>query len=367
MRRCVLVARRTRLRAKGALGWGIAGFLAFQLALFVIVEKWHPHLADPEFASRVALLRARQAEAPGRPLVIMVGSSRCMEGFRPEVLPPLRTATGQSPLVFNCSHTASGPLLNLMMVTRLVRHGICPDWLFVEIMPPILSNEWLYRTALEAEDLPVLAQHIPPGKLCVNYLRSRLATYHSCQLRLLQYYAPDLVGAPLVGPYSLDRLGGRPAQTKPLTPADLRKRLDLARSQYVETLQHYQITPRADGATRALLELCRQRHIHIALVLMPEGTTFHSWYPPEARRQLDQFLAEIHRDYQVPVIDARSWLSDDDMYDSHHASSAGAERFTQRFGREVLQTILERDLETPPPEPATETAWRNGSNARLAP
>jgi hypothetical protein len=367
MRNGAFVARRTQQRARGALRWGVVGYLALQLALGVIVEKWHPNLSDLEFGSRLALLKVREAEEQGCPLLLMVGSSRCMEAFRPEILPPVRTAAGKRLLVFNCSHTAAGPLLNLMMVTRLLRQGIRPDWLFVEIMPPFLSHEWFYASVLEADDLPVLGRHVGLAKLGWMYLHNRLTTNHALQQKLFEFYAPDLMGSPVPVGYVLERLGGPPVKTQALSAAEIRRRTAITHRQYFETLQHYQISPRADQATRALLELCRQHHIRVALLLMPEGSTLRSWYPAEACGQLERFLAALHRDYLVPIIDARLWLSDDEMYDSHHASSSGAERFTRRFGREVLQTMVERDRETPPPQPATETVWRKGSNARFSP
>src|SRR5947199_819669 len=38
------------------------------------------------------------------------------------------------------SHLGSGPATNLLLVRRLQRHGIRPDWLIVEIMPPQLND-----------------------------------------------------------------------------------------------------------------------------------------------------------------------------------------------------------------------------------
>ena len=43
----------------------------------------------------------------------------------------------------------------------------------------------------------------------------------------------------------------------------------------------------------------------------------------------------------MPVIDARRWVADDGFADAHHLLPGGAADFTNRFGREVLQPLLE--------------------------
>src|SRR5438132_46156 len=63
-------------RSARALGCAVAAFLAGQLALGLAVERWLPAARDPEYAAKVERLRARRAEAPGRPLVLVLGSSR---------------------------------------------------------------------------------------------------------------------------------------------------------------------------------------------------------------------------------------------------------------------------------------------------
>src|SRR4051812_40711862 len=115
-------------------------FVAVQFVLNVVVDGWHPGLYDSEYAVRLRTLRARVAEAPGRPLLLLVGSSRTEMNFLPEVLPPLHTASGETPLVFNFSHLGAGPVMNLLEVRRLLRDGVRPGWLVLEAMPPQLGD-----------------------------------------------------------------------------------------------------------------------------------------------------------------------------------------------------------------------------------
>ena len=111
--------------------------------------------------------------------------------------------------------------------------------------------------------------------------------------------------------------------------------LEFARRHYAPALNHFHITPVADRALRELLTLCRQHGIAPLLLLMPEGTEFQSWYPPAGRAEIDAYLTRVKDEFDIPLIDARSWLPDTAFFDSHHLHPAGATAFTQRFAREL--------------------------------
>src|SRR5262249_32026275 len=154
----------------------LACYLAGQLAFSTM-------LYDPEYSARLEVLQARRAEDPRRPLLLAVGSSRVMMALRPEDLPPLRTPSGQPVLMFNFYHTGPGPVLSLMEVHGLLRAGIRPDWLVVELMPEYHAREWhayLLR-GVGASDLPLLGHYLNPWQLYGHYLLGRLVTEHAHQ------------------------------------------------------------------------------------------------------------------------------------------------------------------------------------------
>ena len=82
-------------------------------------------------------------------------------------------------------------------------------------------------------------------------------------------------------------------------------------------------------------------------MLSPESSEFRGWYPEAARARIDSYCDELRRDYGVRVIDARSWVADEDFIDGHHALPRGAATFTHRLGRDVLQPLVAGKL--PPP------------------
>src|SRR5438105_3797911 len=83
------------VRARASVGWGLLCFILSQLVCCAVVELWRKDLYDPEFAARLATLRARMTEQPDRPLFLVLGSSRTLMSFRPEGLPPITSKSGE--------------------------------------------------------------------------------------------------------------------------------------------------------------------------------------------------------------------------------------------------------------------------------
>jgi hypothetical protein len=91
---------------------------------------------------------------------------------------------------------------------------------------------------------------------------------------------------------------------------------------------------------RDLAELCQREHIELVLLLTPEGPTFQSWCSAESRRRYDDYCAGFCREFRIPLVDARDWMKEEDFVDSHHLLLPGAEKFTRRLGRDVLEPMV---------------------------
>jgi hypothetical protein len=341
--------RHHRHRSKADLAWSAVFFVAFQVALAGLID-WHvPRLYDEEYGVRLAALRTCLAQEPDRPLLLVVGTSRVGMGFAPDLLPELRTPSGQRALAFNFSHLASGPVLNLMILRRLLGEGIRPQWLVLEIVPAGLAHESasMPATMAAAQDLPVAVRYFPPWKVLTVYARQRLIPWYKHRAGILRGIAP--AWAPYQDPreqISLTPLGGDRSWLVEamVSPDEVRRRTALVRDVYYDLFQKFHIDPAADRATRELLELCRREHIPVTLFITPEGTVYRNWYSESARREVDQYLARIGSEYGVVVTDTRGWLPDSDFTDSHHPLKRGAEAFTQRLGREVLEPLVQGPL-----------------------
>ncbi len=343
-----MTSNRRRMKgARAALVCCLLGFAAIQLVLDVVVVARHPELQDAEFGARLALLRQRQAEEPGRPLLLFLGSSRTVGSFVPEKLPPLKDASQEQPLVFNFSHLGAGPGMNLLEMQRLLRRGIRPKWVVIEIMPPQLGDDaqTILLATATAPDLPTTRRYRNPLKVYSFFLRGQLVPCYKHRQFLAYHAVPAWVSDAEWhdGEVRLNPLGGDPRLPAP-DPIAAQYGTAFARVGYYPPLQDLHVVDLSDRANRELLDLCARNGIEVALVLTPEGKEFQSWYSPDSRQRVDAYCAALVRDYPVPLIDARNWLPDNEFTDSHHVNRCGAEDFTLRLGREVLQPLVEGRL-----------------------
>ncbi len=323
--------------------WFGVFFVAAILVLDVAKDHW-PLLYDTEYAVRLDLLRQRLAEAPERPLLLFVGSSRVGQGFHPEAMPEVRTADGQPVLAFTFSHLAGGPTMSLVQTRRLLREGIRPRWLLVELVPAILADESPSTPIAHstAGDLPILFRYLSPAKVGMVYVRSRLNPWHSHRQELLETFAPALA-CPRheadhirLGPQGGDDYWFCP---RSITPEEVRRRTQFTLKTDGPRLQKLRIVPRVDRALRELLDLCRTEGIEAVLVCTPESSEYRALYSAESQRVLADYAADLERAYRVPVVDARAWVPDDGFVDGHHQLKAGGIHFTRRLTAEVLRPL----------------------------
>jgi hypothetical protein len=314
-----------------------------QLGIHAYLERQRPEVYDPEYSSRLAVLNQRRREAPERPLLLVVGSSRLVTDFLPEQLPPLTSADGQPVLPFNFSHTGAGPLVNLMEVERLFRAGVRPRWLVVEVLPPMLNISGRSTAAgiARADDLGMLAQHMPAWKAYGSYLLWRLLPSPRHYVLALDSILPTWVCRPTTDAgMNLGPLGGSAPLHTAATSDNVHHYTEAVRAQYFPGLQHFHVTGVADQSLRHLLEACQTEGVEVVLLLTPESSEFRSWYPESARRHVDSYCTALSQAYGVRVVDARTWIADADFIDAHHAIPRGAEAFTRRLAQELLQPLV---------------------------
>lgn len=345
-------------RGKATLAWAVAAFVFTQLATDLVLDERFPEVHDPEFYVKLQLLKAQRARAPGRPLVVFLGSSRTDMSFLPELLPPLPTSAGPDALPFNGCHLGAGPAMNLISLRRLLRQGIRPDRLVVEFMPPQLddASQNIVADSAGPDDLPTVIRCRGWKIALGRFVRPRLIPTYRDRAFLLGRIAsgwlpsgcvpPDrqVKLAPLGGDFHWNALAG-------LTPVEVQQRTASAKANYQPHLQTLEVRRLSDRTWRELLSLCRDQRISVVLIMSPEGKQFQSWYSPEARARVDRYADRLHREFGVPVVDARNWLADDDFSDSHHVLLRGARAFTERLGREVLAPWLAGH----PPSTASDT------------
>jgi hypothetical protein len=353
------VTRRRRTgHDRNALLWTGACFVAMQLGLALAIEWRLPILRDPEYAVKAERLRARvtgKAEPPFT--VVMLGSSRtyhALDAGRVEA--PLAAALGRPVVVFNFGITGAGPTSHLVNLNRLLAEGVHPDLLLIEVLPSHLDA---IGQVIEVGRLP--ADRLWYRDLAVVAPYAGLFPHHRAEwwcAFAVPWYAHRFVilsrTQPLWLPNAL-KDGLRPVDDSGWTGGStlirptaqrVREGVELAYQEYASVLRAFHLATGPDQPLEALLRVCRREGIAAGLVLLPEGTAFRSWYPAPVWTQIEAYLDELSRRYAVPLIDTRTWLPDTAFYDSHHMLLPGAEAFTERFGREVVEPLARSVLQS---------------------
>lgn len=342
------------VKARAALVWGLVAFAATQVALVGVFERWAPGVREPQYGRKLTLLKRRLAEAAGRPLVLFMGTSRTLNGVQPAELDH-GAADRRDPVVFNFGHAGACPIQQIILLRRLLRQGIHPDHVFLEVLPALLCFDREPDSLVDQhcvcwQDWPAVKRYWPPARSrrewygenllpCVSYRQSVMERLFPWALTKKDLFHLEVWS-------HLDRYGflGFALGERRLSRAQREKGIARARQEYSYLLKDFHIAPTPDRALRDFLYLCRQRHIGVTLVLMPEGSTYRSWYGAHAGPCLRRYLDGLRCDFGVEAVDARTWIADDDEFgDNHHLLPDGAEDFTRQFGRHnVYQRLLRR-------------------------
>jgi hypothetical protein len=347
--------RRTIAKARAALGWTLALFAASQLALYAFLTRAHPELRDPEYGSLLTNLQQRVAEAPGRPLVLVLGSSRFANVFRPSAVPAV-LGIEPAPVVFNFSTLSTGPLRQLQMLRRLLDEGIRPRWLVAEIWPLYLTQrngfaeeKYIFDRDLLWSDWPLISHYFDdPSPAYRKLLLGILAPATQHSHRLLVRYTPFLKPEEHLafGDWSDPSLrtegnGWLPCPVERPGPELFRAIIAKTVASMPVAFEQFHVSDIADQALREMIEICARHGMSLTLVLAPEHSSLRDCYPPEAEAQVMTYLNNLGREHQLQVVDARTWVADEDFLDMTHVLPQGATPFTRRFAAEVLRPLLQ--------------------------
>jgi len=336
--------RRMNQGARAVLLWGLLFYVLIQLAVFVVMDRWHPMLFDHVWFCKWGHFREWVAREADRPLVVMLGSSRTDDAFQARVLDG-RPGPGGRPLrAYNFGVPASGPMHEWLYLRDMLDAGIRPRLLLIEYLPPLFNaphtgliseenwtaGSWLNTTHL-VRMWPFLMNPTRKGE---EWLASRLAPAYvfrpHLQERLREWYNGEPPLPILLREH--DARGRLLPEWIPLVERE--RRWSVSRELYGRSLHHFRPAAGAMHALRRLVRRCHREQIPVVLVVMPESPRFRALYTPECQAASDSLLAEL-RNTGVPVIDANRWLPEDDFSDGHHVNERGAEKFTTRLIAEV--------------------------------
>jgi hypothetical protein len=341
-----LSRKQRRLRsARQALATGVLAFCALQALLALSAETWFPALRDPPFWTRVHHLQERIASTKQAPAtIIMLGSSSAVFAFKGPVLE--RDLAGQldQPVVaYNFGYWGRGLFSQYLHLHRLVRAGVRPEIVLVEVWPLFLhggvrpnehqTNNLQYAELALAERWAPQAQRradwwFSAANPLVAHRRAILSRLHRRLLPLaeqVEWWDDAWSGwMPLVQPPAS---AARPRQEIGFFATMKRDIKDLrATGESLQVLEE-------------LLRLGREHDITMVLILMPEGPALRRLYAPGVWEKTLAMLEPLQERYGMPRIVARHWLEEQDFADSVHAHPHGAEKFSARLAGELAPIL----------------------------
>jgi len=340
-----------KLRSQRVLLSALVSFTAILILSAYSVEHFVPIARDPEFTRKLQSLQELLKQTRGRPLVLMLGSSRTLLAFQAGEVHS--TYRGHPILAFNMGMTAGGPFTQLLCLRRMVAAGIHPDLLLVEVFPLLfnyagqhpLEEVWLQSGRMRFSELSRLEPfHSDRARLIIRWCLARLTPWISLRswveevlMRMDTGAAPGPGNVPAG---TMDPYGWKAHFPNGITAEMRSHMLAVARSQYRDCMQRFDPGRPQLQAFNTLLEICRENRIPIALVIMPEGTVFRSYYAPQLRQDLQALVLRLAQDRHVSLHDASDWVPDQDFSDSHHVLPSGATVFTRHLMQEVIEPEL---------------------------
>jgi hypothetical protein len=338
--------------------WTLICIALSQPALSIYLDKRRLETRDPLYGHRLNHLRQRLAESPNSPLFLIMGSSRVKYSVRPDAMNLHLSGNTAQPILYNFGLNGMGAIRELMHFRRLWADGIHPKWLLLEIWPPLWAEAGFFRESrmvlgeddLHWRDLLLLGRYFRSDRdvlhLALQKCLTPLRTYRDL---LLSVCVPSLLPGEklreleqrVVDSLPADRGGWFPLPWELTTPEEKQKAWLDGDDKIKPLLQPLCIDPRSDAALRELLAECRQRDIKVALILLPEPSWTRGWYTDQTHTVVRDYLTRLRQDYPVPIVDARTWASDDEFSDSTHMGKKGVPVFSERLGREVVQPLIE--------------------------
>lgn len=309
-------------------------------------------LRDPMYHQRADLLAARSAAADRPFVLVALGSSRTQGGFDPlgaALEDRLAGAVGRPAVAFNFGVQGAGPLLHELYLRRLLAEGPRPDALFLEVTPTMLlgvsgaPRERVSR-ALDVRfvrwaELDVLERRGAgwPG-MRDEWLKARAKGLWEYRFQFVWAAVPAWVPAGYSAARGApgDACGWTPPWIDGFTDARRPAAQARARDDHGPVLAAGELHPAPVASLRAICELCRDEHIPLSLVLMPEGPSFRSLYAPEVEARVAAVIDGLAAEFGVPVVNAREWVEEPEFADGHHLLPAGARRFTARLADEAI-------------------------------
>lgn len=342
-------SRRQQQRARAAVLSGLLLFVCFQVGFRFVIEEWHPEMRDPTFENKYCQLRERIAACSQPPAtVVFLGSSMTAHGMQAGLVEePLSRKLNRPVVAYNLAANAGGPFTQLLYLQRLLRRGLRPDLVIVELSPlmydyPDYPSDVNRFPAylLDHDDVPTVARYSHDADLSGDWWQAFLVPIYGHRLTILTQAANVFVpfADRMLLWHDMDAHGW--CRLERPTNSRNQQILDAVKKDWSTRLGNYAVGEPPLRALRELTDLLDKEHIPTAMVVMPEGPLLRSLYNLKGLACILNEFSSLARLHGFPLIDARSDLDETHFSDSFHLASTGARRLTTRVLNEAISPIL---------------------------
>jgi hypothetical protein len=342
-------------RGKAALLSAAIAFTALNLSVWFVADCVDPGLREPQYGRKLALLKSQLSQVTGRPLVLLLGTSRTAYGVEPDALGSADSADPHSPdqpFVFNFAIVGGGPIFELLHFRRVLEAGIRPQAVVIEVHPALLklpADFAFFQTPpieyCNAHDVKLLDGYLGDDRPSIwrEWACCRAEALYRFRCELVRRTAPRWLYDQRPNIYAVEKAtasGWVPAPWLQPPSAVREVNAMVVRQVYAPCYHDFAVSDRCDRALREILALCRQEGIVAALLLMPESEELRDEEVTAAQPAIERYVSQLAREYDADVFDASRWCGKSDFFDGQHLLSDAAVRLSRRLGRRVLDNWM---------------------------
>ena len=332
--------------------WAATLFTAVNLSIWFVADCLDPALREPQYGHKLAVLKRHLGQLAGRPLVLLLGTSRTAYGVRPDAL----GSSPEQPLVFNFAIVGGGPIYELLHLRRLLEAGIRPQAVVIEIHPALLKMppEFVLVQVppveyCNAHDMELLDGYLASGpSVWREWACCRAEALYRFRCEIVRRIAPRWLPDQRPNVHAVEKMASFGWVPGPWgRPSDAHRQANarVVRQVYAPCYNNFAVSDGPDRALRELLALCQQEKIVSSLLLMPESDELRDDVVTAAQPAIERYVGELAREYGAEVFDASHWCESADFFDGQHLLSDAAGRLSERLGRRVLDNWMASHLQ----------------------
>lgn len=350
--------RRRHRQSRGAVLWALGLFFAGQLGLRAYIEGERPAWRDPAFEIKAAALARLTAGEEKPRTILFFGSSQTVYGVRTGKLAAALSEPGRPVAAFNLGNLGSGPFTYLLYLQRLLQRGVRPDLVVLEGVPRHLyasGKPWDLEKfpahVLGYRDLRTVGRYEEDrgDGLRREWWAQFPVPVHAHRLALVSQEAPFLLplGDRMETWPAMNAHGWVPCPVRYRDAADHRRILHEVKETLGKNLGHVRPGSPLWPEFLELLDLTRRHGIPTVVLVLPEGPTLRSLYPPGTLAGFRADLAACERICGCRVVDLIDLCPEEAFYDSFHLLPEGADVLAAALADRLRPIVTERERPLP--------------------